>query len=53
VHHFHIADLLPTLEGVATFERLDVIGDVSDELRTEMKGVASGFFSVSNGIERR
>lgn len=52
VHHRHVADLVPAIDAAGRIVRFSVIGEVSDEVRTELAGTASGFFSLFRGVSR-
>jgi quinol monooxygenase YgiN len=52
VHERHVRDLVPALGETATVERFHVIGDVNDELRSQLADVATGYFTGIGGIDR-
>jgi quinol monooxygenase YgiN len=52
VHSRNVADLLPSITDAAPIVRLDVIGDVSAELRAEIAAVATGYFALVDGLDR-
>lgn len=51
-HHHHVADLVPAVSETAVMARFDVIGDVTDQVREELSGTATGYFAFLGGISR-
>jgi quinol monooxygenase YgiN len=50
-HGRNVADLLPAIIDVAPIVRVDVIGDVTEELRAEIAGVARGYYRRIGGLK--
>ena len=50
-HSRNVADLLPAITEAAPIVRLDVIGDVTDEVRSEIAGVVRGYYKKIGGLD--
>lgn len=52
VHHRHVSDLVAAIGDAADQDRFHVIGEVSDEARSELTDTATGYFQLFGGLER-
>lgn len=50
-HGRNVADLLPAITEAAPIVRLEIIGEVSDELRAQVAAVATGYFRRLGGLD--
>jgi len=51
-HNRHAADLVPALVDAADIVRIDVVGDVNDDLYAELEGNALLHFEQLGGVTR-